>query len=118
MPYFTSKASQSNDSDGDSEVLSNEHESPVKSVKVTSEAHEIQRAPGSDEEDRIQIKPVNDEDDTSVMITFNQSISPFIIILTFCRVHFRVSVRLRHGLHIQCSNFDRHRFGQQGAHLW
>ncbi|CAI4056654.1 hypothetical protein N7582_000670 [Saccharomyces uvarum] len=83
MPYFTSKASQSNDSDGDSEVLSNEHESPVKSVKVTSEAHEIQRAPGSDEEDRIQIKPVNDEDDTSVMITFNQSISPFIIILTF-----------------------------------
>lgn len=28
---------------------------------------------------RIVIKPVNDEDDTSVIITFNQSISPFII---------------------------------------
>ena len=34
-------------------------------------------------EDRIQIRPVNDEDDTSVMITFNQKVSPFIIILTF-----------------------------------
>lgn len=33
--------------------------------------------------DRIIIKPVNDEDDTSVMITFNQKISPFILILTF-----------------------------------
>ncbi|SCW01568.1 LAFE_0E02542g1_1 [Lachancea fermentati] len=37
----------------------------------------------SDEPDRIQIKPVNDEDDTSVMITFNQKVSPFIIVLTF-----------------------------------
>ncbi|QID83802.1 myo-inositol transporter itr1 [Saccharomyces pastorianus] len=83
IPYITSKASPSNDSDGDSVVLSNDHESPMKSVKLTSETHEIQRAPAGDEEDRIQIKPVNDEDDTSVMITFNQSISPFIIILTF-----------------------------------
>lgn len=33
--------------------------------------------------DRIIIKPVNDEDDTSVIITFNQKMSPFIIILTF-----------------------------------
>lgn len=32
--------------------------------------------------DRILLKPVNDEDDTSVMITFNQKMSPFIIILT------------------------------------
>ncbi|SCU94140.1 LAME_0F06282g1_1 [Lachancea meyersii CBS 8951] len=32
---------------------------------------------------RIQIKPVNDEDDTSVMITFNQSVSWFIVSLTF-----------------------------------
>ncbi|CEP61261.1 myo-inositol transporter ITR1 LALA0_S02e10418g [Lachancea lanzarotensis] len=32
---------------------------------------------------RIQIKPVNDEDDTSVMITFNQSVSWFIVVLTF-----------------------------------
>lgn len=36
-----------------------------------------------EDNDRIIIKPVNDEDDTSVMITFNQKISPFIIILTF-----------------------------------
>ncbi|CCH59646.1 hypothetical protein TBLA_0B08310 [Henningerozyma blattae CBS 6284] len=35
------------------------------------------------ESDRIMIKPINDEDDTSIMITFNQKISPFIIILTF-----------------------------------
>ncbi|CAR22190.1 Myo-inositol transporter 2 [Lachancea thermotolerans] len=34
-------------------------------------------------DDRIQIRPVNDEDDTSVMITFNQKVSPFIIVLTF-----------------------------------
>ncbi|SCU81466.1 LAMI_0B06370g1_1 [Lachancea mirantina] len=33
--------------------------------------------------DRIVIKPVNDEDDTSVMITFNQQVSSFIIVLTF-----------------------------------
>ncbi|CCE61147.1 hypothetical protein TPHA_0A00620 [Tetrapisispora phaffii CBS 4417] len=33
--------------------------------------------------DRIRIKPVNDEDDTSVIINFNQGISPFIVILTF-----------------------------------
>ncbi|EDO16287.1 hypothetical protein Kpol_1053p24 [Vanderwaltozyma polyspora DSM 70294] len=33
--------------------------------------------------DRIVIKPVNDEDNTSVIINFNQGISPFIIILTF-----------------------------------
>ncbi|SCU91419.1 LAFA_0F03642g1_1 [Lachancea sp. 'fantastica'] len=32
---------------------------------------------------RIQIKPVNDEDDTSVMITFNQKVSWFIVVLTF-----------------------------------
>lgn len=38
---------------------------------------------GDEDDDRIFIKPVNDEDDTSVMITFNQKISPFIIILTF-----------------------------------
>lgn len=37
----------------------------------------------SDRSDRIIIKPVNDEDDTSVMITFNQKMSPFILILTF-----------------------------------
>lgn len=36
-----------------------------------------------DSNDRILIKPVNDEDDTSVMITFNQKISPFILVLTF-----------------------------------
>ncbi|CCF57141.1 hypothetical protein KAFR_0C01480 [Kazachstania africana CBS 2517] len=36
-----------------------------------------------DDDDRIVIRPVNDEDDTSVMITFNQSVSPFIITLTF-----------------------------------
>ncbi|CCC69466.1 hypothetical protein NCAS_0C04760 [Naumovozyma castellii] len=35
------------------------------------------------ENDRIVIKPVNDEDDTSVIITFNQGISAFIITLTF-----------------------------------
>lgn len=33
--------------------------------------------------DHIMIKPINDEDDVSVMITFNQELSPFIIILTF-----------------------------------
>lgn len=40
---------------------------------------------GGEEEDKdgVLIRPVNDEDDTSVMITFNQSISPFIIVLTF-----------------------------------
>lgn len=32
--------------------------------------------------DHIFIKPVNDEDDTSVMITFNQGVSPFILVLT------------------------------------
>ncbi|SCU79066.1 LANO_0A04940g1_1 [Lachancea nothofagi CBS 11611] len=32
---------------------------------------------------RIQIKPVNDEDDTSVIITFNQDVSWFIVVLTF-----------------------------------
>lgn len=37
----------------------------------------------SEDRDRIFIKPVNDEDDTSVMITFNQGISPFILTLTF-----------------------------------
>lgn len=36
-----------------------------------------------DSHDRIMIRPVNDEDDTSIIITFNQSISPFIIMLTF-----------------------------------
>lgn len=36
-----------------------------------------------DEKDRIVIRPVNDEDDTSVMITFNQGVSPFILVLTF-----------------------------------
>lgn len=36
-----------------------------------------------DSNDRIMIRPVNDEDDTSIIITFNQSISPFIILLTF-----------------------------------
>ncbi|CCK72431.1 sugar porter family MFS transporter KNAG_0K00630 [Huiozyma naganishii CBS 8797] len=38
---------------------------------------------GALDKDRIEIKPVNDEDDTSVMITFNQGVSPFIITLTF-----------------------------------
>lgn len=39
---------------------------------------------GTDEEkDFVLIKPVNDEDDTSVMITFNQGITPFILTLTF-----------------------------------
>lgn len=33
--------------------------------------------------DRIVIKPVNDEDDTSVIITFNQGVSGFVIMLTF-----------------------------------
>lgn len=33
--------------------------------------------------DKILIKPVNDEDDISVIITFNQGISPFIVMLTF-----------------------------------
>lgn len=33
--------------------------------------------------DRIIIKPVNDEDDASVIINFNQGVSPFIIVLTF-----------------------------------
>ncbi|SCU80600.1 LADA_0B08526g1_1 [Lachancea dasiensis] len=37
----------------------------------------------SDPLSRIQIKPVNDEDDTSVMITFNQDVSWFIVTLTF-----------------------------------
>lgn len=38
-----------------------------------------------DEENKnhVLIKPVNDEDDTSVMITFNQGVSPFILTLTF-----------------------------------
>ena len=36
-----------------------------------------------DVSDKIMIKPVNDEDDTSVMITFNQRVSPFIVVLTF-----------------------------------
>lgn len=36
-----------------------------------------------DEEcDRVKIRPVNDEDDTSVIMTFNQNVSPFIVILT------------------------------------
>lgn len=36
-----------------------------------------------DKSDKVVIRPVNDEDDLSVIITFNQGISPFIIILTF-----------------------------------
>ncbi|QLG75015.1 hypothetical protein HG535_0H03420 [Zygotorulaspora mrakii] len=38
---------------------------------------------GDAEKDYVMIKPVNDEDDTSVMITFNQGITPFILTLTF-----------------------------------
>lgn len=87
IPYLTSKTSQSNVGDAvgnaDSVEFNSEHDSPSKRGKITLESHEIQRAPASDDEDRIQIKPVNDEDDTSVMITFNQSLSPFIITLTF-----------------------------------
>jgi len=55
-------------------------------VKINS--HDDDEYEGKDTNDRIDndriiIKPVNDEDDTSVIITFNQKMSPFIIILTF-----------------------------------
>ncbi|EJS42190.1 itr1p [Saccharomyces arboricola H-6] len=83
MPHLKSRASQSNNSDGASVEFCSEPDSPGKTAKVTLESLEVQRAPANDDEDRIQIKPVNDEDDTSVMITFNQSLSPFIITLTF-----------------------------------
>lgn len=35
-----------------------------------------------EDKDHTFIKPANDEDDTSVMITFNQGVSPFILVLT------------------------------------
>lgn len=56
------------------------HESSAREVAFDQDEHH-KRVSGS--QDRILIKPVNDEDDTSVMITFNQKVSPFIIILTF-----------------------------------
>ena len=56
---------------------------PKKPQMSTSTLQIETRQDEDEDEDRIVIKPVNDEDDTSVIITFNQSISPFIITLTF-----------------------------------
>ncbi|CCC71920.1 hypothetical protein NCAS_0I02520 [Naumovozyma castellii] len=49
----------------------------------TSKKGNVSLSDDEEDNDRIQIKPVNDEDDVSVIITFNQGISPFILILTF-----------------------------------
>ncbi|KAH3901094.1 myo-inositol transporter ITR1 SCDLUD_002570 [Saccharomycodes ludwigii] len=37
----------------------------------------------NDNTEGMQIHPLNDEDDTSVIITFNQKMSPFVLVLTF-----------------------------------
>ena len=68
----------------------NDGKRPKKS-HVSTSTMQIQTRQDEDEDednDRIVIKPVNDEDDTSVIITFNQSISPFIITLTFVAVSY------------------------------
>lgn len=50
---------------------------------ITIDINEKSLSNDSDKDDKVVIRPVNDEDDLSVIITFNQGISPFIIILTF-----------------------------------
>lgn len=61
----------------------NDGQKPKKSPVSTSTMQIKSRQDEDGDDGRIVIKPVNDEDDTSVIITFNQSISPFIITLTF-----------------------------------
>ncbi|CCD22865.1 myo-inositol transporter ITR1 NDAI_0A07110 [Naumovozyma dairenensis CBS 421] len=67
----------------DYEEFLNEQEESTKKMKNKQTTTSFDYENASDNDDRIQIKPVNDEDNTSVIITFNQKISPFIITLTF-----------------------------------
>lgn len=76
------------DSSGNSVPIDGEDKGSLqKDSKIEELTHSTSVARFEEEidesKDNVLIKPVNDEDDTSVMITFNQGISPFIIVLTF-----------------------------------
>lgn len=62
---------------------SKRNEEEVEEEEFSEEEENSKRNNRDDGSDRVVIKPVNDEDDTSVIITFNQGVSHFIIMLTF-----------------------------------
>ncbi len=58
----------------------NQHAKEISSENKSESYDDNKEFEGSN---RVVIKPVNDEDDVSVMINFNQGVSHFIIMLTF-----------------------------------